>query len=56
MGDPNKRQHLGTKQVGEGIDVKELQAVLKVDYSPEVIEYIQRAGRLRSAGTARLVI
>ncbi|SCW00255.1 LAFE_0C00144g1_1 [Lachancea fermentati] len=56
INDGSMRVLIGTKLVSEGIDVKELRMVLIVDYLPQIGEYIQCAGRLRSNGFCSLVL
>lgn len=50
--DNRQRVLMGTKLVGEGLDVASLRMVLLVDYQPRVAEYIQCVGRVRGYGIA----
>ncbi|QLL32487.1 hypothetical protein HG536_0C06580 [Torulaspora globosa] len=50
LADKNSQVLLGTKLVTQGIDVRNLQMVIMMDYRPSIIEFIQAAGRLRSSG------
>lgn len=55
MSDSSTRVLLGTKLVSEGIDIKGLKMVLLLDFMPNVLEFVQAAGRLRAPGICCLL-
>ncbi|QLL32488.1 hypothetical protein HG536_0D00100 [Torulaspora globosa] len=55
MNDGSKELLIGTKLVTEGISIASLKMVIIINFSPNILEFIQMIGRLRESGLCFLL-